>query len=179
VAVGTATLGPIKVQEQDAYGNPTTTAETVNLASSSSGTIEFATTSGGASVASISIPVGSSSANIYYGDTKAGTPTITVSGALASGTQVETITAGVASKVSITPAPSVTKKNPKTTVTLSLQLQDQFGNSATSSSGTTLGMSTASVNGFFGATLGSWWVQHDQCDICHWRGDSDDLLWRQ
>ncbi len=40
--------GPITVQEQDASGNPTTAAETVMLASSSSGTHIFSTTAEGA-----------------------------------------------------------------------------------------------------------------------------------
>jgi len=90
-----ATLGPITVHEQDAYGNVTTAALTVNMASSSAGTNEFAATSGGAAITSVNIPAGSSTATFYYGDTKAGTPTITAAATgLTSGTQQETITPG-------------------------------------------------------------------------------------
>ena len=91
----TANMGPITVQEQDATGNPTTTAETVSLSSSSTGTKLFAATSGGTTpITTVSIAAGSSSATFYYGDSKAGSPVITaaVSG-LTSGTQTETITA--------------------------------------------------------------------------------------
>ena len=93
-ASASATLGPITVAIEDSFGNATTSgsAITANLASNSSGTKEFSATSGGAAITSVSIPSGSSSAAIYYGDTKVGTPTLTASSTLTSDTQVETIT---------------------------------------------------------------------------------------
>ncbi len=100
----TATLGPITVQEQDRYGNPTTTAETVNLSSTSAKGV-FSATQGGSNVTSVTIPAGQSSVNFYYGDQNAGTPTITAAkGGLTSATQQETITvapAGLA--ITLTP----------------------------------------------------------------------------
>lgn len=100
----TATLGPITVQEQDRYGNPTTTAETVNLSSTSAKGV-FSATQGGTNVTSVTIPAGQSSVNFYYGDQNAGTPTITAAkGGLSSATQQETITvapAGLA--ITLTP----------------------------------------------------------------------------
>ena len=69
IASSSANMGPITVQEQDMFGNPTTAAETVNL-SSSSGTGVFSATPGGAAISSITILAGSSSANFYYGDTQ-------------------------------------------------------------------------------------------------------------
>jgi len=89
--------GPITVQEQDTFGNPTTTAETVTWAP----TRQERRCSPPPSTAqrdSVSIPGGSSSVNFYYGDTKAGSPVITASGSLASATQTETITAAAANK---------------------------------------------------------------------------------
>ena len=82
-ASGSASLGPITVQEEDAYGDPvpTTTPVTVTLSSSSTGTNEFAAASGGAAITSVTIPANSSSATFYYGDTKAGSPTLTASAA--------------------------------------------------------------------------------------------------
>ena len=76
-ASGSASLGPITVQEEDAYGDPvpTTTPVTVSLSSSSTGPNEFAAASGGAAITSVTIPANSSSATFYYGDTKAGSPT--------------------------------------------------------------------------------------------------------
>ena len=81
-ASNSATLGQITVTEEDAFGDPTTVAETVNLSSSSTGTYIFNTTSGATTptgATSVSIPSGSSTATFYYGDTLAGSPTITAS----------------------------------------------------------------------------------------------------
>jgi trimeric autotransporter adhesin len=154
VAAASALLGPITVQEQDAYGNPTTAAETVNLTSSSTGSFIFSTSSGGAAVGSISIPAGSSSASFYYGDTMSGSPVLTASGALTSDTQAETITAGPATQVSITPNPAAVATSNTTNVALGLQLEDQFGNNTTSSGTTTLALSSPSTTDFFSAYNG-------------------------
>ncbi len=108
----TANLGPVTVQEQDQYGNATTSAETVSL-SSSSGTGLFATSQFGAAVTSVSIPSGQSSATFYYGDQNTGSPVITGAKAgLTSGTQQETITAapaglGIALAPGSTGSPSI------------------------------------------------------------------------
>ena len=73
------TLGKFTVQEQDAWGNPASNGSvTVGLVSTSSGGV-FSLTSGGPAVTSIQIPAGSNSASFYYGDTAAGSPTITAS----------------------------------------------------------------------------------------------------
>jgi hypothetical protein len=99
-ASSSANLGPITVQEQDSFGNPVTAGSggtLVSLSSTSTGTKVFSRTSGGASVPSVTIAQGSSTASFFYGDTKAGTPTLTASGLLTSGTQQETISAGTAS----------------------------------------------------------------------------------
>ncbi len=51
---------------------------TVNLSSDSTGTYNFAATSGGAEVSSVTIPSGTSSVDFYYTDYQEGSPTITV-----------------------------------------------------------------------------------------------------
>ena len=87
-----ATLGPITVA-LEVGGTPihATAAVTVNLGSSST-TGVFSPTSGGASVTSIIIQAGQSSATFYYGDATAGTPTLTASaGGAASATQKESV----------------------------------------------------------------------------------------
>src|SRR5207302_982903 len=72
-ASSSATLGPITVQRQDQFSNPTTTGTTtVDLSSNSAGAV-FAATSGGSSITQVSISGGNSSANFFYGDSKAGT----------------------------------------------------------------------------------------------------------
>ena len=149
------TLGPITVQEQDAYGNPTTAAETVNLTSSSTGSLIFSATSRrcGRSLRSPS-QLARPSASFYYGDTMSGAPVLTASGALTSDTQAETITAGPATQVSITPNPPAVATSNTTNVALGLQLEDQFGNNTTSSGTTTLALSSPSTTDFFSAYTG-------------------------
>jgi type II secretory pathway pseudopilin PulG len=152
-ASASANLGPITVQEQDAYGNPTTStsALTVNLASNSMGTANFSATSGGAPITSVIIPAGSSSANFYYGDTAAGTPTITVSGALTSDTQSESITGGPATQLSFTTSPSTSNVAGASFGTQPVVVAlDSFGNVAAADSST---VSLAVAGGTSGATL--------------------------
>jgi hypothetical protein len=99
----TANLGPITVQEQDTFGNATTTAETVTLSSTGS-TGVFAATQGGSPITTVNIPSGSSAATFWYGNSTAGTPTITVSKTgLTSGTQQVTITAVVGLGIVVAP----------------------------------------------------------------------------
>ena len=148
-----ANLGPITVQEQDAYGNPTTAAETVNLSSNTTGTAVFSATPGGAPITSISIPAGSSSASFYYGDTAAGTPTITVSGALTSDTQVETVTGGAATQLSFTTSPSSTTVAGASFHTQPVvTLLDAFGNVSTGDN-STVNLTITVGSGSSGATL--------------------------
>jgi len=95
----TADLGVVTVQLQDVYGNPVDApagGTDVALTSDSAGTTVFAETLAGASVTSLTIPGGASTAAFYYGDSVPGNPVITVSGLLLSATQKETITAGPA-----------------------------------------------------------------------------------
>jgi len=69
------------VQRQDQYSNPVSSGSTsVSLASTSTGAgKKFAETSGGAPVASITIPDGSSTRDFYYYDDKTGSCSISVS----------------------------------------------------------------------------------------------------
>ena len=100
-ASSSPTVGPITVAIEDSFGNPTTstTTKVVTLTSNSTGTKEFSATSGGATITTVSIAIGLSSANFYYGDTKANSPTLTASGTLTSGTQVEAIDGGTPTKL--------------------------------------------------------------------------------
>jgi hypothetical protein len=156
-AAASALLGPITVAEQDGFGNPVTatgSGTTVNLASSSTGTKEFSASSGGATVTSVTIPAGSSSVSFFYGDSKAGTPTITASGTLASGTQAETVTGSAGSKLGITSTPFSVTASSSATASFTTTLEDQFSNPTTSASPITINLSSTSLGAKFAASSG-------------------------
>ena len=143
-ATSSATLGaspcasppcPITVQEQDAFGNPTTTAETVNLSSNSAGTAVFSATSDGSPTTSVNITSGSSNASFFYGDTKAGSPKITAAASgLTSAMQTEAISAANPAKIAV-----VSGNNQSTPagqafgLPLIAQVEDAFGNAVAGS----------------------------------------------
>ena len=128
-ASNSATLGPITVQRQDASGNPVTTGSTtVNLASSSSGD-KFSTSSGGGAATTVTIPNNSSTANVYYGDTVAGTPTITLSAAgFTSATQAATINPAAATKLGFTTQPGGGAAGAAWAQQPAVAILDAFGN---------------------------------------------------
>lgn len=129
-ASASATLGPVTVQRQDAFGNPTTAGATTLLLASSSATTTFAATSAGAAVSQVTIAAGSAVTSFYYGDTKAGSPTITVNNAtLGAVTQTETVVAGAASQVTFDtgPTPTVSMNQPFNPV-IRVLIADMFGN---------------------------------------------------
>jgi hypothetical protein len=150
------TLGPITVQEKDAFGNVSNTALTVNLSSTSQGTNEFAATSGGTAITSVAIPNGSSTATFYYGDTASGTPTITAAATgLTSGTQQETITAGTGTHLAISSTPFAGAANSQATNAFTVTLEDALGNATTKTTATTVNLSTSSTGiHSFSATSG-------------------------
>ncbi len=141
-----ATLGPITVTEQDAFGNAVnaTNPVTVTLGSTSTGAT-FATTSGGSSVGSVTIPANQSSATFYYGDTVAGTPTVTASATgLAPGTQTETITAGTAKQIGFTSSAfTAGASSPAANSAVTVSLEDTYGN-ATSNTGASIALTLTS-----------------------------------
>ena len=142
-----ATLGPITVTEQDAFGNAVnaTTATTVSLSSTSTGATFSTSPTGTPVVGSVTIPAGQSQTTFYYGDTVAGTPTVTASASgLASATQTETITAGSATKIGFTNSPfSAGASAPAANSLLTVAIEDQYGN-PTTKTGTTVTVSLSS-----------------------------------
>ncbi|MGA2838500.1 MAG: hypothetical protein ABSF84_18115, partial [Acidimicrobiales bacterium] len=155
-ASASPTVGPITVQEQDAYGNVTTTAMTVNLSSSSTGTHEFAATSGGTAVTSINITAGNSTATFYYGDQKAGAPVITAAATgLTSGTQAESITALTGTQLAITSTAFSGAASASATNAFTVTLEDTYGNTTTKATATTVNLSSTSTGTHeFAATSG-------------------------
>src|SRR5256712_667115 len=144
------TAGPITVQSQDSFGNPSnpSSTETVALTSSSPDSPKFSLTSGGSTVTSVSIPSSGNSVSFFYGDTKAGTPTITAasSGAFSSTvTQTETVNAAAASKLVFTSsALSLTATSNPTAGPITVQSQDSFGNPSNPSSTETVALTSSS-----------------------------------
>jgi hypothetical protein len=101
-----ATSNTITVQRQDAGNNPVTADGniTINLSSDSTGTWTFRNSSNTADITSVTITNGNSTASFLYRDSKAGTPTITVSASgLTSATQQETVNNPVPTLTSFTP----------------------------------------------------------------------------
>jgi hypothetical protein len=149
-ASSSATLGPITVQEQDAYGNAVTASGkgvVVSLSSSSTAGI-FSATSGGTHITSVTIASGKTSATFYYGDTKADSPTITASSSpLTSATQTETITAAKAAKVVFITSPVTGPASSSTSLgPITVQLEDTYGNPVNAGSGgTTVNLSSSST----------------------------------
>ena len=158
-ASASASVGPITVQEQDQYGNLTTTAEAVTLTSNTSGTYLFNTTSGATSPTgstTVNIPSGSSSVSFYYGDTKAGSPTITAAKTgLTSATQGETITASGPAKLIFTNSAASGAASASASVgPITVQEQDQYGNLTTTAEAVTLTSNTSGTY-LFNTTSGA------------------------
>ena len=149
---------PSRSALEDIYGNPTTKtgATTVNLTSTSTGTREFAASSGGTAVTSVTLPANTSSVTAYYGDETPGTPTLTAAATgLTSATQQETITAGAPTKlIFTTSAVSGSASNSATLGPITVEEQDAYGNVATSGSPTTVNLTSTSAGASFAATSG-------------------------
>lgn len=162
MTASTANLGPVTVQLRDSAGNPVAApagGTALSITSTSTGTRTFSTTQGAATSSPVTIPAGSSTVSFFYGDTTAGSPTITVASAgLISATQTATVRAGTPARVIYTSAPVT---GPAATTAslgpITVQLQDVFGNLAVApTAGTPLTPSSSSTGTrIFSLTRGS------------------------
>ena len=141
--------GTLTVQEEDAFGNVTTTAETVNLSTSNTSTGLFKDNATGlTTITSVSIPAGSSTASFKYVDTLASTPTLTASATgLTSAMQTETVIAAAASKLLYTTTPQTLTAG-VLSGTLTVQEEDAFGNVSTTAETVNLSTSNTSTGLF-------------------------------
>ena len=156
------TLGPLTVQLTDTFGNTAvaTASTTATMASSSTGTKRFSlSATGSPTTTSLIFAVGASTASFYYSDSKAGTPTITISrSGYTSATQAQTILSTVATKLAIT-STAITLAAPSTTASrgpFTVQLQDANSNPVLATAGgltVTLSSSSTSTTKVFSATL--------------------------
>ncbi len=141
------TSGNLTIQLEDPFGNFTnaTSTQTISLATTSTGTAVFTPTS-------LSIASGSGSATFTYNDQKAGTPTpyFATDGTLTTTTvtQMETVNAAAASKMVFTTVPQTLTAG-VTSGTITVQLEDSFGNFSNAMSPQTILFSTTSSGGQF------------------------------
>ncbi len=125
IPVSAQATAPIELALEDSSGiqaDPLTNT-VVTLSASPAGTgTDFSATSGGPAITSITLSTGSPTAVVYFGDTAAGSVTVTASASgLSSGTQVETLNAPPppkpVSNFSLTLSPSAPSLPPGGTVT--------------------------------------------------------------
>ncbi|MEW1918560.1 hypothetical protein [Pseudarthrobacter oxydans] len=130
-ASSAALLGPITVERQDAYGNAVTAGSfSISLSTSSTATGIFAATANGARINTATVPAGSASASFFYGDTKAGTPTLRLSApGLASPEPITaTISAAAPAKLVFTAISPDVEKNKPITPAVTVHVLDAFDN---------------------------------------------------
>jgi hypothetical protein len=167
----------ITIQRQDSSGNPTTTGTTTVTLATTSSTGTFYSDSGGTTkITSITLNSPASSANIYYEDTSAGTPTLTASATgyssvsttltINSLTPTPSPSPGPSSTPTPTPTPTPAPPASKLVFTagagqsltigdvsptaIVVQRQDSSGNPvSTGTSAITVSLSTTSSNGKF------------------------------
>jgi hypothetical protein len=155
-ASSTASLGPVTVQAKDQFGNLAIApagGTAVTLSSSSAGTKIFAASLSGTSVTTVTIPVGTSSTTFYYGDTRAGTPTITVSRAgVTSASQPVTVLPAVAAKLVFGQQPTSTVRGATLSPAVTARILDQFNNLTTSTAPVTITIATNPVGGTLNGT---------------------------
>ena len=129
-----AASGTITVERDDSSNNPVTTGTTtVDLTTSSAAGL-FRNTADSATITSVTITAGTSSASFRYRDTTAGSPTITAAdhaGVLTSGTQSETVNPSTASKLAFTVSPGATSADNALTPQPQVTVQDTYGNTVT------------------------------------------------
>jgi hypothetical protein len=148
-ASSAALLGPVTLERQDSYGNPVTTGTTsVTLSTTSMTTGLFSTTPSGTKITTVTIPEGSASASFFYGDSRAGTATLTAvaTGLTAPQPVTATISAATAGKLQFSAIPAVVVKNANITPAVAVSIQDAFGNPVASTAQVTL-TSTCSIKG--------------------------------
>jgi hypothetical protein len=155
-AVSSNTNTSVVLQLQDQSGNFTTgtTATTITLSDSSGGFFANSSGSAGSATLAVTFPAGVGIETVYYGNENMGADTITgKNGGAVWGTSSVTTAAGVATQVVVTLSPNPPAASLSTNTTVTLQLEDQFGN-AVQTSGVSLTL-TDTGSGFFAPAVGT------------------------
>ncbi|MCL4406213.1 MAG: dockerin type I domain-containing protein [Patescibacteria group bacterium] len=145
--ISAGTRAAYTVTRKDSFGNLVTSGTIgVSLSSNSTGNFNFYDAgSGGNIITSININNGSSSANFWYTDDKAGTWTITASsGALTPGTDLLTVIVSATKFVILDPGPGTAG----VPLTITIQAQDSYGSvDTTYNQGVTLNTTGSATGG--------------------------------
>jgi hypothetical protein len=144
----------LSLQLEDAYGNHVTSSGTTTLTLGDAGIGFFATSSGvaGAGTLAVQFSSGIGTATAYFGNTSAGSDLVTATNGTSWGSTPLTVQPGAATKVAITVSPTSPAKSASTNATVTLQLEDQYGNSV-ATSGVAFTLSN-SGSGFFATSSG-------------------------
>lgn len=147
---------PVSIQLQDQFGNTVTPSTAITLTLSSTLNGYFASTNGGTThITSTSLPSGSSSTTVYFGDATAQTPTITVGGTgLTSATASITVSTARPSAVRVSAASSSFTATNVGYDKITLTLIDANGNAINAPSNYSFNLAN-SGGGFYTATANS------------------------
>jgi hypothetical protein len=159
-AASSTTNVTITMTLENAVGVPVNSSGTTTVVLSDIGAGYFSTKSGttlanSAATLNVSFANGTSTATEYFGDENTGPDTITaVNGTSNWGTASMTVQGGAPAQVAIAPATTSPTVSSVTSTLLTFQLEDQFGNVATSSTSLTLTLSDSN-KGSFATTAGA------------------------
>jgi hypothetical protein len=147
----------ITVTLENSVGVQVNSSGTTTVVLSDIGNGFFSSSKGaaGSSALDVTFASGASTATAYFGDENAGADTISAEyGTTVWGSAALTVQGAVAAQVAITPSPSSPAVSSLTNTSLSLQLEDKWGNLTTSTGTTTLTLSD-SDHGFFATSNGA------------------------
>jgi hypothetical protein len=156
-AASATTNVTITLTLENSVGVPVNSSGTTTVVLSDIGDGGFSATKGatGASALDVTFANGASTATAYFGDENAGADTISAeNGTTDWGSATLAVQGGAPALVAITSSPSSPAVSSVTNTTLSFQLEDKWGNPATSTGTTTLALSD-SGNGFFTTSNGA------------------------
>jgi hypothetical protein len=125
------------------------------LSSSSAGTKIFSAVQNGTVATPVKIDAGADSTAFYFGDTQAGSPTISVSSTgLAGDTQAQTVVASTPAKVKFGQQPTSRLKGQLFTPDVTALIVDEFGNRTASTATVSIAISTKPSDWSYGRLSG-------------------------
>jgi hypothetical protein len=125
------------------------------LSSSSAGTKIFSAAQNGTVATPVKIDAGADSTAFYFGDTRAGSPTISVSSTgLAGDTQAQTVVASTPAKVKFGQQPTSRLKGQLFTPDVTALIVDEFGNRTASTATVSIAISTKPSDWSYGRLSG-------------------------
>jgi hypothetical protein len=155
-AVNSKTNDQLSLQLEDAYGNAAGSPGAQTLTLSDSGNGFFASSNGvvGAATLNVSFANGVGTATAYFGNQTSGSDTISAiyGGNTTVGTTIVSPVAGAATQATVTISPTTPAKSTSTNASVTLQLEDQYGNRVLTS-GVQLVLSD-SGSGYFATSSG-------------------------